>query len=93
MFGVLVTLSKIFVQLRMYYVLLQLINSLSTRIVTLSLHLTGLGGGIGLGSVGVNPENPGSGRVRACSEAVLVNHLQRHIDGGTGKATAFGSVH
>ena len=34
---------------------------------------------MGLGSVGLNPENPGSGRVRACTEAVLVNHLQRHL--------------
>ena len=48
-------------------------------LVTLSLHFTGLGGGIGLGSVGLNPENQGSGRVRACTEAVLVNHLQRHL--------------
>ena len=40
---------------------------------------TGLGGGIGTGSVGCNPDNPGSGRVRACAEAVLVQHLQQHL--------------
>ena len=30
---------------------------------------------MGLGSVALNPDNPGSGRVRACVEAVLVRHL------------------
>ncbi len=34
---------------------------------------------MGTGSVGCNPDNPGSGRVRACAEAVLVQHLQRHL--------------
>ena len=32
-----------------------------------------------MGSVGLNPENPGSGRVRACVEAVLVQQLQRAL--------------
>ncbi len=34
---------------------------------------------MGVGSVGLNPENPGSGRMRACTEAVLVNLLHRNL--------------
>ncbi|KAK2169547.1 hypothetical protein LSH36_9g16021 [Paralvinella palmiformis] len=37
--------------------------------------LEDLGGGIGLGSVALNPDNPGSGRVRSCVEVVLVRNL------------------
>lgn len=32
---------------------------------------------MGVDSLGMNPENPGSGRMRACVEAVLVFHLMQ----------------
>ena len=39
-----------------------------------------LGGGVGLGSIALNPDNPGSGRVRAAVEAVLVRHLMTVLE-------------
>ena len=42
--------------------------------------MLGIGGGVGLSSLGLTPANPGSGRVRACIESVLVHHLTRHFD-------------
>ena len=44
------------------------------------LYGTGIGGGIGLSSLGLSVENPGSGRVRACVESVLVHHLCHYFD-------------
>ena len=39
----------------------------------------GIGGGIGYGSLGLNPQNPGSGRYRATTECVLVRHLAEYF--------------
>ena len=47
--------------------------------LNLLLCISGLGGGIGVGSVGLNPDNPGSGRHRACTECVLVRHLAEYF--------------
>ena len=41
--------------------------------------VAGLGGGVGLSSLGLSPANPGSGRLRACVEAVLVNALMTSL--------------
>ena len=41
--------------------------------------ITGIGGGIGYGSLGLTPENPGSGRFRAASESVLTLHLMEYF--------------
>lgn len=38
-----------------------------------------MGGGIGLGSLGMSPSNPGSGRYRATVEAVLVRRLTEYF--------------
>ncbi|KAH3724462.1 hypothetical protein DPMN_050279 [Dreissena polymorpha] len=46
----------------------------------LSPSYTGIGGGIGLGSLGMSPQNPGSGRYRATTEAVLVRHLVQYFN-------------
>ncbi len=40
----------------------------------------GLGGGVGVGSLGLTPANPGSGRVRAAVESVLTYHLMDHYE-------------
>ncbi|ELT96621.1 hypothetical protein CAPTEDRAFT_226809 [Capitella teleta] len=37
--------------------------------------LNGLGGGVGYGSMGLCPQNPGSGRMRACTESVLARKV------------------
>lgn len=37
--------------------------------------IIGIGGGIGGGSLGLSADNPGSGRVRAAVESVVVRHL------------------
>lgn len=42
--------------------------------------LDGLGGGVGTSSMGLTPENPGSGRFRACVEAVLVQKLVQPLN-------------
>ena len=42
--------------------------------------IAGLGGGIGVGSLGLTPDNPGSARVRSTVEAVLVRHLMIVVD-------------
>ena len=41
--------------------------------------LAGVGGGIGVGSLGMSPQNPGSGRFRATTECVLVRHLGEYF--------------
>lgn len=34
-----------------------------------------MGGGVGYGSMGLCPQNPGSGRMRACTESVLARKV------------------
>ncbi|XP_056015539.1 DNA polymerase theta-like [Ostrea edulis] len=41
--------------------------------------LEGIGGGVGCGSLGMSPENPCTGRLRACTEAVLLTHLMQYF--------------
>ncbi|KAK3096613.1 hypothetical protein FSP39_001708 [Pinctada imbricata] len=41
--------------------------------------LQDIGGGIGVGSLGMSPRNPGSGRYRATTEAVLTLHLMDYF--------------
>ncbi|CAG2241135.1 POLQ [Mytilus edulis] len=41
--------------------------------------LEGIGGGIGYGSIGLTPENPGSGRFRATTESVLTLHVMDYF--------------
>ena len=41
--------------------------------------ITGIGGGIGYGSLGLTPENPGSGRFRSTAESVLTLHLMEYF--------------
>ncbi|XP_062603316.1 DNA polymerase theta-like [Saccostrea cucullata] len=38
-----------------------------------------IGAGVGYGSLGMSPENPGTGRLRACTEAVLLTHLMQYL--------------
>lgn len=40
---------------------------------------SGIGGGIGYGSIGLTPENPGSGRFRATTESVLTLHVMDYF--------------
>lgn len=35
------------------------------------IYFTDVGGGIGFSSLGISPQNPGSGRLRSCVESVL----------------------
>ncbi|XP_021338869.1 DNA polymerase theta-like isoform X1 [Mizuhopecten yessoensis] len=41
--------------------------------------LEGIGGGVGFSSLGMTPQNPGSGRFRATTEAVLTLHLMDYL--------------
>ena len=43
------------------------------------LNIAGIGGGIGYSSIGMSPQNPGSGRYRATTECVLVRHLAEYF--------------
>ncbi|KAL3883562.1 hypothetical protein ACJMK2_029814 [Sinanodonta woodiana] len=52
------------------------INTLPTEVHMLE----GIGGGIGLGSLGMTPKNPGSGRYRATTESVLTLHLMEYFN-------------
>ena len=59
---------------------------------------TCISGAIGYGSLGLNPQNPGSGRYRATNECVLVRHLAEYfraclvIFTGIGGAIGYGSL-
>ena len=59
---------------------------------------TGIGWAIGYGSLGLTPQNPGSGRYRATTECVLVRHLAEYfrtclvIFTGIGWAIGYGSL-
>ncbi|KAK3585671.1 hypothetical protein CHS0354_020237 [Potamilus streckersoni] len=52
------------------------INTLPTEVHMLE----GIGGGIGLGSLGMTSMNPGSGRYRATTESVLTLHLMEYFN-------------
>ena len=39
----------------------------------------GIGGGIGYGSLGLTPENPGPGRIRATTEAILTYYVMEYF--------------
>ncbi|XP_033740640.1 LOW QUALITY PROTEIN: DNA polymerase theta-like [Pecten maximus] len=41
--------------------------------------LDGIGGGVGFSSLGMTPQNPGSGRYRATTEAVLTLHVMDYL--------------
>lgn len=41
-----------------------------------------IGGGIGLSSLGISPQNPGSARLRACVESVLLLDLMESLKKG-----------
>ncbi|XP_052244253.1 DNA polymerase theta-like [Dreissena polymorpha] len=57
------------------------LHRMVTNFLPTEVHMIhGIGGGIGLGSLGMSPQNPGSGRYRATTEAVLVRHLVQYFN-------------
>ncbi|XP_052808033.1 DNA polymerase theta-like [Mya arenaria] len=56
------------------------LHRMVTNFLPSEVHMIhGIGGGIGVGSLGMSPANPGSGRYRATTEAVLVRHLAMYF--------------
>ncbi|XP_053395972.1 DNA polymerase theta-like [Mercenaria mercenaria] len=56
------------------------LHRMVTNLLPTEVHmLHGVGGGIGVSSLGMSPQNPGSGRYRATTEAVLVRHLGEYF--------------